>query len=1057
MDDMYHAYRKAKVDTFYERSQVCALDFVKFEENLSHNLEILRGRLTGNFAHHSPLLTQPLAWHDDHSFIGRYAFIPKGLKRTDTSKTATNTQEPVVFSDPWDEWKSRTDCDEQQYEASFRPVAQMNVEMHIVCALWVNLVGEKYDRCLDTCCRGSRLKRITPKETPTVSALSGDHSDPGDYHKEAIGSFVPYFDCYREWRDGGFRAIKAELDAGNTVIAVTMDLAKFYHRIDPNFLLDPRFLEQSRFAVRNGTTLSPEETIFTRQMITAIGTWGRSLPTYDIAEPIGLPVGTSAASIIANVLLVEFDRLVRDTLCPAYYARYVDDIFLVIRESDPQLSRANLFDKLCIALKALDRVASGEDVLRLRLPYAENSILEFSGDKQRVFVLRGEMGADFIDTIKSKINEVSSESRLMPDLDDMNRSPAARVLTANRTTSEDADALRKADSLSLRRLGFAALLRSMDAAARDLPPGEWEEQRHARYAFSCRHIITPLRLFDFESYVPRLLALAVECRDWLWAKKMLAQLQTTVQELEGKVTVNAKCSQAFWLGFRRHLRMSLATAVYRSLSWTNNDGLAATSLIRAIDNLEPTVDDFSKWIERLSGREPEAIAMSLWLCDLAKRPFKDSLLQYDDNASEKLRHCFRHLTPPDLPCEGTKRVSEISSIATSLFNEMQCGENRIVLGERLIIRPLLYPTRPLSPSEITDCIPSVANDVSSFVSTIRSLRGTYVSSIATNTRGMNDGVVQEIDTVTIGGSGDSQNPRVAVTSWFVDDRSWSCAAAGSPDLSASRYQRLVLLANTITRTGRKERPRYVVFPELSIPRRWLPGLAQHFLRHKISLIVGAEYRTEGDGERALINEAKLFLTDNRLGYPHGCVLTQRKVLPAHAERASLRQMFGKSFSSATSFKERSSGGAKRIYRHFGFEFGVLVCSELTNIELRTKFRGRVDALFILAWNRDLDSFASLVESSALDVHCYVILANNRKYGDSRVRTPCVENWRRDLVRLKGGFEDYFVVTEIDINALRRFQSNFEPPTGDGAVFKPFPEGFRISPSRWALPTGLHAE
>ena len=97
---------------------------------------------------------------------------------------------------------------------------------------------------------------------------------------------------------------------------------------------------------------------------------------------------------------------------------------------------------------------------------------------------------------------------------------------------------------------------------------------------------------------------------------------------------------------------------------------------------------------------------------------------------------------------------------------------------------------------------------------------------------------------------------------------------------------------------------------------------------------------------------------------------------------------------------------KPIYIHNGINFGVMVCSELQNSKARIRFQGAVDALMVLSWNRDLETFASLIESAALDVHAYTILVNNRKYGDSRVRSPAKESFLRDIARVRGGDNDF---------------------------------------------------
>ena len=82
------------------------------------------------------------------------------------------------------------------------------------------------------------------------------------------------------------------------------------------------------------------------------------------------------------------------------------------------------------------------------------------------------------------------------------------------------------------------------------------------------------------------------------------------------------------------------------------------------------------------------------------------------------------------------------------------------------------------------------------------------------------------------------------------------------------------------------------------------------------------------------------------------------------------------------------------------------------------------------------------------MHAYIVQCNDRQYGDSRIRAPFKESWKRDVLRVKGGVTDYCVIGEIDVKALRRFQSSYRSP---GATFKPVPDGFEIAPSRKLLP------
>jgi hypothetical protein len=125
----------------------------------------------------------------------------------------------------------------------------------------------------------------------------------------------------------------------------------------------------------------------------------------------------------------------------------------------------------------------------------------------------------------------------------------------------------------------------------------------------------------------------------------------------------------------------------------------------------------------------------------------------------------------------------------------------------------------------------------------------------------------------------------------------------------------------------------------------------------------------------------------------------------------------------------------------------MVCSELQNSKDRIAFQGKIDSLFVLSWNQDLETFSALLEATALDVHAYSVLVNNRSYGDSRVRSPAKESFKRDLARIKGGENDYFVTVTLDLKSLREFQSRASRWTTEDDKFKPVPEGFELLKSR----------
>jgi hypothetical protein len=348
--------------------------------------------------------------------------------------------------------------------------------------------------------------------------------------------------------------------------------------------------------------------------------------------------------------------------------------------------------------------------------------------------------------------------------------------------------------------------------------------------------------------------------------------------------------------------------------------------------------------------------------------------------------------------------------------------------------PLVFPTRPISVSAITARASSLLLQPEDFTTVVRGLRGNWVpENLAIAGLSGIDGTKGTLELFIGTNQSDPPTlPRLALTSFEVTNKQWKNAAKGAPDLSLDRYRKLHGILNLASKADPK--PTYVLLPELAVPRSWMFPILRKMGGRNISLIAGLEYRSDLRDPTSLHNEAVISLRSNFLGYETNLVILQPKQSPAWEEERLLKDL-GRHLAIG------SRPPFHPVYVHGDFTFGVLICSELTDMANRLHFQGRVDALMVPEWNKDLVSFSTLVESAALDVHAFIAQANNRKYGDTRLRGPMKEHYQRDIVRVKGGQNDYFVIAKIDYWALRKFQRHKTPPDGKDEKFKPFPKGF----------------
>lgn len=928
------------------------------------------------------------------------------------------------------------------------------------------MIGHQFDAKLDGSCYGARLKRIRNDELFT-------EDDEKPFHISSIGSFLPYFQPYQKWRSDGLKAIRDELEKDRDVIAVSLDLKSYYHFIDPMAISGTALLEALDLE------LTDEEQAFTEQLAGFLCAWaegaekfGQSIGGKKAKISGGLVIGLTCSRVISNALLHSWDRLVLEKLAPIHYGRYVDDMFLVLRDTGTITNSLDLM-KMVQSRMGEGHISQNAQNDAIWEIHQDSDIqggtrISLQSDKQKLFVLQGRAGLDLLDSIEKEIYELSSEHRLMPSPDQLEHSTAAKVLSAAESVGDNADTLRRADGLTIRRLGWSLQLRHVETLARDLPPNQWKDQREEFYQFAHNHILRPDNLFAHFTYLPRLLGFAISMNEWEQAERIAVKSYRAIDALASevgrgkKVRINgceAKVLKDLWSYIKGTLTWLFIDAATRyhdpsKLFLGEKSSKKKRLADLFLNQLLGTLSDFEDLLDlRFDVADFDKKAPLVASADLAKEAYKYIL---NSQSAEEL--AGKRNTKKEkkiLKLLGSSEIIDVEIFEQFINSTRKTRLGKVTRGQKKndSYLPYLFPTRPLSPAQISElapeCVglPSALGKAPAFSPAVtwakytQVLRGVWIKptllAAVQDASGKKSSLRNKYLTI---GTDSKDKVVVALTNLRTEDSDWAATACNKPNLSRTRYQKISKLVNDVLKLN--PRPDYVLFPELSIPLRWLNSIADRLSAAGISLIAGTEYR-HSEGNK-ILSEAALVLADNRLGYPTFVKIWQPKLEPAVGEDKELTVKFGKEWGG-------SRKSLKPIYIHNGVHFGVMVCSELQNSKARIRFQGAVDALMVLSWNRDLDTFASLIESAALDVHAYTILVNNRKYGDSRVRSPAKDSFLRDIARLRGGDNDFVVAATLDIAALRAFQSRAKRWPEKGDKFKPVPEGFSLSRRRRKFP------
>ena len=995
LDELILSWRKAKVDLYYSTNPPL-FAIADYEGNLIDNLEQLHQSINGE--------AQP--WVTDSKFLGTWTLAPKSiaLKKTDECPTQETT---LIFASPSDEWASRVGNGDQP-TAEFRLMARCSIDFHVFSALWMMKVGHHFDKVLGDNVYGSRLRRNGKME---INAM-------------ALGSFKPYLKPFRDWRDGAIKAMRNALADKKDIIALTADVSSFYHELDPGFMVDAVFHEKA------GVTLKEDEIRLNHLFISALQAWAQNTPLKK-----GLPVGLPASAVVANAALIELDQFIDRQVVPLYYGRYVDDILLVMHNTS-KLTTSNGFWEWvinCDGGKGLLKQENGS--IRFQPSYLSESQIAFKNSKNKLFVLSGGPGTALVNAISEQINQRASEWRALPDLPDNPGTIATDLLKATNHAGEQADNLRKTDALSLHRAGFALNLRDYEAFERDLSPEAWQAHRHAFFEAVIDHLLTPITFFELAQYLPRIVRIAMSCADFKHLGKILKQLQGLTDIVRDQCTHEIKASRCTPDEVRQELHRwqnSLASILAESILSALPPRLSATVQKDWLNEVD------SHW-QRLaeicdlpgSLRELQKQHARLFSHDLAHIPLRFSGLA-KEMLSQRCIPARKKLIKASWQPDDARVVGDAIETLAGWFKP------KLVNG----IPPGLYfATRPYSLSELYLIAPQPFSSATQpeLGKVICALRGFEPSETKMPQWDKHQRTLQIPD----GEPKASQT--IAVSSWETRDSSFVAAVMNQPDPdSRRRYQLINRLINELI--SRPDHAGYLILPELAMPARWFMRIAGKLNGRRISLITGVEYLHAS--KKSVYNQIWASLTHDGLGFPSLMLYRQDKQTPALHEEQELFRLAGASLKPAIPWKRQSPP----IIQHGNFHFALLNCSELTNIRYRAELRGKVDALFVPEWNSDTETFNALVESAALDMHAYIIQCNNRHYGDSRIRAPYKDRWKRDLLRVKGGNHDYCITGEINVLALRQFQSSHR---STDKPFKPVPDGFNdaMDPNRKVLPMG----
>lgn len=862
-------------------------------------------------------------------------------------------------------------------------VIQAPIEIHIICVLWLMKVGVHFSKAIG-------------KSNYAYQFMLNEEED--DIRHSGLQLYKPYYIGYQEWRDNALTTALKLLDDKKDATILSIDVKRYFYSVRENL---PDLL--GKINQRKGLGIDLASPIIKRlnDVLQAVHRRYTEVIldfTDDEIDKQGLdnpniallPVGLLSSGFVGNLILCDFDKDVIESLNPAYYGRYVDDILFVM--SDRKIHKTGEPERF-IKANFVERGLLVEDGKNYKI--ANHETLTIQEDKVIVEHFYHNESRAAINKFKNNINRQRSEFRFLPDEEEIDKEFDNEAFTIQYT--ESINKLRSIKEYKEDKYGASKFLANKIFLACLLNHSGSAKERK-ELAKSNAQILTFFKgknCIAFSSLWEKVATYFIINNDGRSLNKFIKQTNGTIDNIKGKDLDDIRLNR-----FKHDLKESLLLSV--ATPYALNLGFKVTAFEdnnakcrQAAESLR-YANMFRHNIVGILGINYTSVLYD----------DKVNLYQYTVDVGDFDEERAVYLSPRFVHLDEINVVAINKVLATGIENNQECIGERISNMTRDYHRKVNCEWRKLFEA-------SADNDNELY--TIRSF-GKENNDVDDPRKYV---VIHEEEGAS------KPNKRIGIVNMKVSEQNIENSMWNNPVLTTERRNQLFQIINMAI----KEKCEILILPELSVPFQWLEILVSQCKRHNIAIITGLEYY-HGHDRKA-----------------YNCVVT---ILPIKTKYFITAAVFLRVKNHYSPKETKELNGRRKVvpddkkyYYLFHWRncyFSVYNCFELANINDRALFKSKADFIVATEWNPDVNYYADIAGSWVRDVHCFFIQCNTSSYGDSCIMQPSKTETSR-MVTVKGGINSSVLVEILDIEKLRNFQFKEYILQMDDKSFKMTPPDF----------------
>jgi len=854
------------------------------------------------------------------------------------------------------------------------------IELHILDLIWCMYIG-KYARDKNLLSRDSYAYKFN------TSLFVKTDNDLDIINLKTNRVFENYYDRYMLWRNNAINEMSKRYNENQSSLLISLDIKNYYYSVMFNFKKFRGLMKGTAYKNINNLTCIIEKMY---KRYTELISYYRDDIDLNTGKII-LPIGLLSSGLIANIYLFDFDKLLRTNLEPLYYGRYVDDILIVVDGApfkEKEVKAVDIINKCLVKNKIV--ILENESFYSL-VKYKE---LKIQIDKLRILHIVENAPKGIMDIILNEILNISSESNLLPDLDDTLLSNE----TAKRTEKNDIRSLLK-DIEFLNQNKYNAIryitnyLWKYHNVVRNDSPDFKNELKEICLFFNGN---TALELYISWT---KILTFFLICAEKIHFQDFYKSTKKNIESMPITNIENIKKSKLKIIlskvkkALMCYLDIAISTASALDIKYLNTvNGIKQIKLSKKIRK----ANMFNFYHMSYPGINYTHLARDINISYLNQniefysRNFAQDEFSNDLNTvadyfvieySPKFIHLDEFFILTFIRRLHEKRWSDVKVYEHILKYYLKTIKKESWQDDKYL--PFIVENRPIDNRFYNKeyIIKKYKfNNYSYFKLNISKkylLKKTKIKIALANVNISQ----QECENPILDKSNSSYTKKVAIYDFLKNIMS----------LKVDIF----------------------VMPELYIPISWLSELVYFSRKTQKMLIFGLEYIKNGD--RIHNHIVTVIPSTTFTGLKTACVFIREKNDYSPLEQEQIAKLGKRCYDSTSP-----------LYHQFewkGLDFTCFNCFELTDIVARSFFKSQIDILFTVEYNQDTNYFSSIINSTSRDLHCYVVQSNTSQYGDSRITLPSKTDLK-DILKIKGGDNNSIVVGTVDIEKLNEFQAEY---------------------------------